>query len=51
MPALLKPNNRPDNPITHCDNGGLSTVMKLAGSSEPNSSAFQFIDPACAEAA
>ena len=48
MLALLNPKICPDKPITHCDTGGLSTVMKLFGSSEPNSSASQFVEPACA---
>ena len=46
MLALLKPKSCPDRPITHCDTGGLSTVMTLWGSSEPNSSASQFCEPA-----
>ena len=48
MLALLNPKSCPDNPITHCETGGLSTVMKFAGSSEPNSSASQFFEPAIA---
>ncbi len=48
---LEKPNSCPDRPITHCETGGLSTVMKFAGSSDPNSSAFQFRDPDQAAAA
>jgi hypothetical protein len=51
MLALLNPNSCPDKPITHCDTGGLSTVMKLCASSDPNSSASQSCDPACAAAA
>ncbi len=35
MLALENPKIRPDRPITHCDTGGLSTVMKSAGSSDP----------------
>jgi hypothetical protein len=34
----------------HKDAGGLSTVMKLAESLEPNSIAFQLTDPACTAA-
>ncbi len=37
--ALENPKSRADRPITHCDTGGLSTVMKFEGSSEPKSSA------------
>ena len=51
MLALLKPKICPDSPITHCETGGLSTVMKLCGSSEPNNNASQFVEPACAAAA
>ena len=51
MLALLNPNICPDSPITHCETGGLSTVMKLCGSSEPNNNASQFVEPACAAAA
>ncbi len=51
MLALLKPNICPDSPIAHCETGGLSTVMKLCGSSEPNNNASQFVEPACAAAA
>ena len=47
----LNPNSRPDRPITHIAAGGLSTVIVLPASSEPNSSAFQFCVPACAAAA
>ena len=36
-----KPSTRPDSPISQIDSGGLSTVMKLPGSSEPKNSAFQ----------
>src|SRR5690349_11167972 len=46
MLALLKPNTWPDRPITHCETGGLSTVMKLFGSTEPNNKASQFLEPA-----
>src|ERR1700687_4447290 len=51
MLALLSPNICPDNAITHCETGGLSTVMKLCGSSEPNNNASKFVEPACAAAA
>ncbi len=51
MLALLKPNSWPERPITHCESGGLSTVMKLWVSSEPNSNASQFDEPACTAAA
>ena len=47
----LKPNSRPDNAITHSAAGGLSTVMALPESSEPNSQAVQSWVPACAAAA
>ena len=47
MLALLNPKIWPDSPITHCDTGGLSTVMKFCVSREPNSSASQFVEPAC----
>ena len=36
-----KPKTRADRPISHSDSGGLSTVMKLPGSSEPKNHAFQ----------
>jgi hypothetical protein len=51
MLQLEKPNSLPDSPITHSDAGGLSTVMKFAGSSEPKNSAFQLIVPAWTAAA
>ena len=41
----------PDSPISHSDSGGLSTVMKLPGSSEPKNHAFQLTLPALAAAA
>jgi hypothetical protein len=44
MLALLKPKICPDRAMTHCDTGGLSTEMKLRGSSEPNSNGTQFWD-------
>ena len=51
MLALLNPKICPDRPITHCDTGGLSTVMKFCVSRLPNNRASQFFDPACAAAA
>ena len=36
-----KPNARADNPMSQIDSGGLSTVMKLPGSSEPKNHAFR----------
>lgn len=45
------PSSRPDSPITHSAAGGLSTVMALPESSDPNSSAFQLCVPACTAAA
>ena len=47
----LKPKSLPDNAITHIAAGGLSTVMALPGSSEPNSQAVKSWVPACAAAA
>ncbi len=47
----LKPNSLPDRPITHIAAGGLSTVMALPGSSDPNSHAFQSCVPAWTAAA
>jgi len=47
----LKPNSLPDSAITHRAAGGLSTVMALPESSEPNNHAFQSCVPACAAAA
>jgi hypothetical protein len=44
--ALLNPKSCPESPIAHCDTGGLSTIMKFCVSSEPNSNASQFFDPA-----
>ncbi len=46
-----KPKIRPDNSIGHSDAGGLSTVMKLAESSEPKKNAFHDFVPACTAAA
>ena len=51
MVNALKPNSLPDNAITHMAAGGLSTVMALPESSDPNSQAFQSWVPACAAAA
>ena len=47
----LNPKSLPDKPITHSAAGGLSTVMALPASSEPNSHAFQSCVPACTAAA
>ena len=47
----VKPKSRPDNAITHSAAGGLSTVIALPASSDPNSHAFQSWVPACAAAA
>ncbi len=47
----LKPKILPDNPINHNDAGGLSTVIALPASSEPNSQDFQSCVPACTAAA
>ena len=47
----LNPNSLPNKPITHSAAGGLSTVIALPASSEPNSHAFQSCVPACAAAA
>ena len=46
-----KPNTRADRPIAHNDSGGLSTVMKLPGSSEPKNHAVQLSLAARAAAA
>src|SRR5690242_11948812 len=48
---LFTPNRRADRPITHRAAGGLSTVIALPASSEPNSHAFQLCAPAWAAAA
>ena len=45
MLQLENPNRRPESSITHNDAGGLSTVMKLPGSSDPNRNAFQLSVP------
>jgi hypothetical protein len=42
---------RADRPITQNAAGGLSTVIELPESSEPNSHAFQLCVPACTAAA
>ena len=47
----LNPNSLPNKPITHMAAGGLSTVIALPASSDPNSQAFQSCVPACAAAA
>ena len=41
MLRLEKPNARAERPMSQIDSGGLSTVMKLPGSSEPKNHAFQ----------
>ena len=41
MVNALKPKSLPDNAITHNAAGGLSTVMALPESNEPNSQAVQ----------
>jgi hypothetical protein len=46
MLALENPKIRPEMAITHSDAGGLSTVMKLEESSDPNRNAFQLFVPA-----
>jgi hypothetical protein len=51
MLKLLKPKIRPDSAITHSDAGGLSTVMKFDGSSDPKKNAFQLLVPAWTAAA
>ena len=47
----LKPKILPDNTINHNEAGGLSTVIALPASSEPNSQDFQSCVPACTAAA
>ena len=44
--AKLRPNRRTDRPITIVASGGLSTVMKLAGSTDPKNHADQLCDAA-----
>src|SRR5258708_5037899 len=51
MLQLEKPKIRPDSPITQIEAGGLSTVMKPAGSNAPNSNAVQLRVPAHTAAA
>ncbi len=46
-----KPKIRADSPMTHKEAGGLSTVIALLESSEPNSHAFQSFDADFAAAA
>jgi hypothetical protein len=41
MLELENPRTRADRPMSHSASGGLSTVMKLPGSSEPKNHAFQ----------
>ena len=48
---LFIPNSRTDRPVTHSAAGGLSTVMKLLGSSEPKNHAVQSLAPDWAAAA
>ena len=45
MDQLEKPKIRPESSITHREAGGLSTVMKEPGSSEPKKKAFQLSVP------
>ena len=45
MLALLNPKICPDRPITHCDTGGLSTVMKFCVSRLPNKQRFPVLRP------
>jgi hypothetical protein len=47
MLQLLKPNSRPLISMGHRKKAGLSTVIALPASSEPNSIAFQLVVPAC----
>jgi hypothetical protein len=51
MLKLENPNTRDEISISHNDAGGLSTVMWLAVSSEPNRNAFQLWVPAWTAAA
>jgi hypothetical protein len=46
-----KPSRRAESPISQSESGGLSTVMKLPGSSEPKNQAVQLSLPAFAAAA
>ena len=48
---LEKPKTRANAVATHSAAGGLSTVMTLPESSEPNSHAFQLCVPDCTAAA
>ena len=48
---MFTPKMRADNSIGHSAAGGLSTVMALAASEEPNRNAFQLFVPACTAAA
>ena len=45
MLQLEKPKIRPESSMTHRAAGGLSTVMKEPGSSEPKKNAFQLSVP------
>ncbi len=51
MDSVLNPKILPDKAITHSAAGGLSTVIALPASIEPNSNAFQLCVPACTAAA
>jgi hypothetical protein len=46
----FSPKSRTDNPMTHREAGGLSTVMELAASEEPKNQAVQSCEPAWAAA-
>ena len=50
MLQQLRPNSLTEIAIGHSDAGGLSTVMTLAASDEPNRNAFQLSLPAWAAA-
>jgi len=45
-----RPKIRTESAIAHSEAGGLSTVMELAASEEPNRNAFHDSDPACTAA-
>lgn len=47
----FSPNSRMASIAGQSDSGGLSTVMELAASDEPNTKAFHDCEPACAAAA
>ena len=44
------PKRRAESSITQSDAGGLSTVMRFPGSSEPKKNTFQLAVPACTAA-